>query len=408
MKTRALSMLMVVSMFCFAGFADAANLTVVSEKTDLVPSETFSVDIVIDKADGIVGCTLTVAYPSDLLELSATEPASSDFFAVFYDNREGADPASIEPWQANSTSLGTVKLAGAYVDPSTGLGAYKEKQVLFTLNFAVKDGVYGPFSIKLERTMLFNPDAGWGIDKNSNGIYDGDDEKDGAPILIKANAVGTDNDFEVVLDDFEVEPLKMFKISIAGVDSDGDGIPDSVELHEDCCLDAYNPDTDGDGLWDGVEDKNANCIVDAGETNPCLWDTDGDGISDGDEDVNKNGVWDFVDSDPLNKHNELDPLNWDTDGDLAPDGMELRYGSDPFDETWGFEVICVGAHDPDACHTWAETISKALSMCKHDGTVALNYLKVIQDIFEQNGLVLGEDVLVEIKSGAVTISFPPE
>jgi hypothetical protein len=42
-------------------------------------------------------------------------------------------------------------------------------------------------------------------------------------------------------------------------------------------------DTDQDGIEDRQEDKNANGLVDPGETNPDLSDTDGDGLKDGEE-----------------------------------------------------------------------------------------------------------------------------
>ncbi|WP_434387203.1 Ig-like domain-containing protein [Melittangium boletus] len=66
-----------------------------------------------------------------------------------------------------------------------------------------------------------------------------------------------------------------------GVDSDGDGIPDSVEIANG--TDPNNPDTDGDGLKDGEEDKNQNGKVDPGESDPLKADTDGGGVNDYDE-----------------------------------------------------------------------------------------------------------------------------
>ncbi len=65
-------------------------------------------------------------------------------------------------------------------------------------------------------------------------------------------------------------------------DTDGDGIPDSVE-NGTTCLSPTDKDTDDDGLDDGDEDKNHNGTVDSGETNPCNADTDSGGANDGDE-----------------------------------------------------------------------------------------------------------------------------
>ena len=92
------------------------------------------------------------------------------------------------------------------------------------------------------------------------------------------------------------------QVLLAG-DSDGDGIPDDVELANDLNpndpvdalqdadtdgltnkqelvdlgTDMNNPDTDGDGIFDGEE------VVDGFVTNPILADTDGDEFNDGDE-----------------------------------------------------------------------------------------------------------------------------
>lgn len=81
------------------------------------------------------------------------------------------------------------------------------------------------------------------------------------------------------------------------VDSDGDGLVDSLEVT--LGTDPMKADTDGDGLNDGVEinlatdplrdaDKDNDGLTDAVEaidifTNPSLADTDGDGLSDGQE-----------------------------------------------------------------------------------------------------------------------------
>ncbi len=84
---------------------------------------------------------------------------------------------------------------------------------------------------------------------------------------------------------------------------------------------AYVSDSDGDGLPDSVEDSNGNGIVDPGETDPQNPDSDGDGLTDGQEDSNLNGVVDG---------GESDPLNFDTDGDGLTDGYEVNIvGTDP-------------------------------------------------------------------------------
>ena len=89
------------------------------------------------------------------------------------------------------------------------------------------------------------------------------------------------------------------------LDSDGDGLPDWLELI--IGTDPYNPDTDGDGLSDGEE----FWIFFTDPFNP---DTDYDGLSDGEE-VHRYGT---------------DPLNPDTDGGGVFDGHEvIEDGTDP-------------------------------------------------------------------------------
>ncbi|HYQ71885.1 MAG TPA: S8 family serine peptidase, partial [Gammaproteobacteria bacterium] len=91
------------------------------------------------------------------------------------------------------------------------------------------------------------------------------------------------------------------------VDTDLDGLPDSIDA-----------DDDNDGLADSVETSPGI------GTDPLVADTDGDGLSDGDE----------VDYDPTppatySVGQDTDPLNPDTDGDGFQDGMELAAGHDP-------------------------------------------------------------------------------
>lgn len=93
-------------------------------------------------------------------------------------------------------------------------------------------------------------------------------------------------------------------------DSDGDGIPDDVEVS--LGLDPNDPvdallDPDGDGLTNGDEV--------AFGTDPEDPDTDGDGLADGEE-------IDFTGT---------DPALFDTDGDDLSDGLEIATGSDPLD-----------------------------------------------------------------------------
>jgi large repetitive protein len=101
-------------------------------------------------------------------------------------------------------------------------------------------------------------------------------------------------------------------VRAGAIDTDGDGLFDSIENGSQC-LDVNDADTDDDGILDGIEDKNHNGAVDAGETNPCDNDSDDDGILDGSEDKDHDGLLDA---------GETDPSNSDTDGDGIQDGTE--------------------------------------------------------------------------------------
>ena len=116
------------------------------------------------------------------------------------------------------------------------------------------------------------------------------------------------------------------------LDSDSDGLPDSVENNTGTFVDAnqtgtdpLNPDSDGDGLSDRVETGDG-IFVSTTETgtNPNIPDTDSDGLLDFAE--TNTGVFIFYNfSDPSDPRNNTgtDPnvLN-DTDGDLDPDGTD--------------------------------------------------------------------------------------
>lgn len=131
---------------------------------------------------------------------------------------------------------------------------------------------------------------------------------------------------------FKSESPVAFKVKTAWLpplDSDGDGLPDAVEL--EIGTDPFDADTDDDGLVDGnmgSEDLNINGIVDPGETDPLNPDTDGDGLPDGLErgltepetpDTDLSQGFFIADANPSTT---TDPTNPDTDNDGISDGAE--------------------------------------------------------------------------------------
>lgn len=143
------------------------------------------------------------------------------------------------------------------------------------------------------------------------------------------------------------------------LDSDGDGLLDTIELdgwrtasgdvHQ---TDPYKSDTDGDGLDDSLEAGPRADFPDgsssyAGRSDPRLVDTDADGLSDavetGDPDAQLSAGWtpytvsdpgaEDTDGDGIGDGDEyfldMDPLDADSDADGLLDVQELQFGSDP-------------------------------------------------------------------------------
>ncbi|MFH0731039.1 MAG: DUF4214 domain-containing protein [Pseudomonadota bacterium] len=263
----------------------AAELTLVPKTPAVFESEAFSVDIVVDDAEGVAGCSVTLTYPSSVLEL-ASSPVTTTFFNAFVDNRAEADPSSIDPWRENSSNTGQIIFSGAYIDTNSstgGGGAYTGKKTLFTVHFKVKPNAsLGNYFFELQQTMLCNGPAGWGTDVNNNGQWDTGDTYEGAPILIKAYGKNTSRwdtseAIEIQLNGFTSNPTVTFKVVCLDTDADSlcddldddddnDGLPDSIELVSG--TNSKNADTDGDMIKDGEEDANHNGEVDPGETDP--------------------------------------------------------------------------------------------------------------------------------------------
>lgn len=108
--------------------------------------------------------------------------------------------------------------------------------------------------------------------------------------------------------------LLQLQVVLAG-DSDGDGIPDDLEL-----ANGLNPENPVDGLEDPDRDglTTKEEVVDFG-TDHQVADTDGDNISDGEEVVA--GADGFI----------TNPVIADTDGDGIRDGLEVATATDPTD-----------------------------------------------------------------------------
>ncbi len=124
-------------------------------------------------------------------------------------------------------------------------------------------------------------------------------------------------------------------------DADGDGLSDALEAQ--LGTDPFLADSDGDGWVDGAEhragtdplratdfpvDADADGLYDAFETraltDPSRVDSDGDGVTDCEEDEDEDGLTNCQE-----QRYGTDPLRADTDGDGIPDGEEVARGTDP-------------------------------------------------------------------------------
>lgn len=202
------------------------------------------------------------------------------------------------------------------------------------------------------------------------------------------------------------------------IDTDGDGLPDVIELRVGS--DPNKTDTDGDGLTD-LEEVQAS-------TDPTNPDTDGNGILDPDDDIDGDGVTNKqevldgtqafkadTDDDGLDDGQEkthgTDPLNPDTDGDGLTDGEEVELGSDPLNpDTDGDGVL-----DGEAIfeRTIASDDGSATLEARGLGSALLSTeVRASEDVelAETVGLVAQPVEVItdgELESGTLSLSFDP-
>ncbi|MFW3145981.1 MAG: transglutaminase domain-containing protein [Thermoplasmatota archaeon] len=167
-----------------------------------------------------------------------------------------------------------------------------------SLNDTDRDGLYDDHEIKSGTCPRLS-------DTDRDGIPDQDEL-----FIHSTSPVNPDTDTGTVIDPMEIafgtDPLDPGDDLPIPRDTDGDGLPDALELGLNTSV--SDRDSDDDGLSDGEE------VLIYG-TLPRKWDSDEDGLSDGEE----------------VKIHFTDPLNWDTDGDGLSDKAEIKsWGTSPF------------------------------------------------------------------------------
>ncbi len=205
-------------------------------------------------------------------------------------------------------------------------------------------------------------DGFWFVDSDGDGLSDAEEFGFGTdPFSFDTDGGGVGDGDEVR---FGTDPLRQFDDTFVWIDSDGDGLFDHDE--REIGTDPFNFDTDGDGVGDGEEhftgrnpfepdhdgpapylDSDGDGLPDQLEieigTDPLHWDSDGGGASDSAEvlaDTNPHDPIDdhiVVDSDGDGLPDDFEavigtfPDNPDSDEGGRPDGVEFWAGNDPLD-----------------------------------------------------------------------------
>ncbi|MCA9564600.1 MAG: DUF11 domain-containing protein, partial [Myxococcales bacterium] len=262
-----------------------------SDEADVQPE----IDLIVEKDDGVTNAS---AGQSHTWVISVTNPSE---YATIYELEvdeelpDGANDPSYQPSE------------GDY-DADTGIWTNLELEPGETITLRVTATLGNAAIGTMENTVTVEAVGARETDRSNNTASDETLVDDGTG----CDDDGLSNEEEEALG---TDPCRS--------DTDGDGIPDNVEVGSDLALDPTNPDTDGDGACDGPqdvgnvcvggEDLDADGVIDDGESDPTNPDTDGDGISDGDE---------------ITGSSHTDPTDPDTDGDGLCDGNTQPPGSD--------------------------------------------------------------------------------
>ncbi|GEM_PF-619665 len=178
-------------------------------------------------------------------------------------------------------------------------------------------------------------------DSDGDGLWDSHEDlnKDGAvdagesdPNLFDTDGGGVDDGTEVLLDGTSpVDPA-----DDGTADPDGDGLINYVEL--ELGTDRFSADTDGDSIPDGVE---------VGDDPGAPLNSDGDALIDAlDQDSDADGIPDLVEA----GDSDLATAPVDSDGDGEPDYRDTDADDDgiPDSVEWTVDANLDGAPDPDA------------------------------------------------------------
>lgn len=143
--------------------ADKAGNTVLSTVSQ---GNEFYLLVKVSDAANLAGAALTVSYNKDVFETldgdGVMPDVDSDTFVTFTANSGGQDNPRIGNVMETE---GKILLSGAYIDSTTGGGAYTGAKILFRFPFRVKTtATDGAYSVAPVQTVLNNAAAGWNND----------------------------------------------------------------------------------------------------------------------------------------------------------------------------------------------------------------------------------------------------
>ncbi len=156
------------------------------------------------------------------------------------------------------------------------------------------------------------------LDSDSDGkpdYIDTDADNDGIPDLFEGNG---DSDNDGIVDRLDTDSdndglADSFELGLAGIDSDGDGIIDAYDADSE-----QSPDQNKDGISDSATVSGSADVDGDGIPDFRDMDSDGDGLTDS---IEMGGVLSGVDTDG---DGVADYLSLDADGDGVPDAIEAR------------------------------------------------------------------------------------
>ncbi len=212
-----------------------------------------------------------------------------------------ATVAAAAPSNTWSCTLGTAIPEGAYIytaEIDDGAGNMRVVDISLTVdldmdNDGIPDAVEGVGDTDGDGTPDYQD-----TDSDNDGIPDIDEEQRVPPLS------GIDSDGDGIDDALDVDQT-------GGTDADGDGVDDSLapsDLDEDGVPDYRDDDTDGDGIADATEGAG---------------DTDGDGVPNyRDLDSDNDGLPDAMETFDSDGDGSADYIDPDSDNDGIPDSVE--------------------------------------------------------------------------------------